>query len=229
MLPFITLTGQEWFVIFTSDNFFSFINNELDLTPPPLPVPFTHISPNLCAFADARTELRDSSQRLARFKDQKTFLNLVQGLVFVTVHCTVVSNFSGHGITRRPVPFAMPSCTCYLMMLYLPRTLQMDESTFLTLSRKVLTASLCILSHNVLPLIAGHLPKVNCMEGLLQMRLNVAPQFATVCQLCLTRSDWLTVFWKMKKSLKWQKSALNNYVHPGQVMKQVTKCSARLL
>lgn len=77
----------------------------------------------------------------------------------------------------------------------------MDENTFLTLPWKVLTASLCVLPNNVLPLIAGHLPKVNCMEGLLQMRLNIPPQFATVSQLCLTRSDWLTVFWKMKKSL----------------------------
>ena len=76
----------------------------------------------------------------------------------------------------------------------------------LTLPCKVFTACLSILPNNILPLITGHLPEVDCMKGLLEMRLNVPPQFATVCQLCLTSSDWFTVFWKMKKSLKVQKA-----------------------
>ena len=57
----------------------------------------------------------------------------------------------------------------------------MDETTVLTLPCKVFTACLSILPNNILPLIAGHLPEVDCMKGLLEMRLNVPPQFATVC------------------------------------------------
>ena len=107
--------------------------------------------------------------------------------------------------------------TCSYHLLCLPvhvicctkcKTLEMDESTFLTLPCKVLTACLSVLPNNILPLIAGHLPEVNCMKGLLEMRLNGPPQSATVCQLCLTSSDWFTVFWKMNKSLKGQKACI---------------------
>ena len=102
-------------------------------------------------------------------------------------------------------------CYAFLYMLSVVlkcKTLEMDESPFLTLPCKVLTACLSVLPNNILPLIAGHLPEVNCMKGLLEMRLNGPPQSATVCQLCLTSSDCFTVFWKMKKNLKGQKACI---------------------
>lgn len=72
---------------------------------------------------------------------------------------------------------------CFSVNLF---SLLWPTQTPYTLFFLTVTVSQCVLPNNILPVITGNLPQINCMKCFLQVWLYVAPQLTDVCQFSFT-------------------------------------------